>query len=720
MTAAKRRWAATFAILALGAAIRLVAWQRQPELSYDGAYYVRQADRLARLEYDFEGFPPGYPAAIALVRPVAGDPVRAARIVSLLAGLATLVLVHRGLAPALPPRWADAAAVFLAVHPDLARVHVETMSEPLYGLLLVAGFVLHARRRFAVSAACLGFAFCVRPEAVVPLLGLTAARWFETRRVPWSSLAGWVPVAAFAVVASITVGHPVLSPKQGQLDLGPGIGVRLDALAHSVRRCFPWILLLFALWFAARNRRTWLWAALPPIVLPLAFAVHVQERMLVPVVPFWTILALEWMRTLAPRLRAAVAGVALALFAFECAPGVRALLRPVPLSPHARRIGTLLRPHLQPGDRLAARFPMIAYFAGVDFVRPHALAYDALLDTLRSEGATHVAVVEDEVQRALPQFAPLLHDARFAAGEGRLSPVARVDAGPGGRTVLYRFAPSLLHAQVAIRDVRGACWRGEELVVARGDGDLHVLGQGDAPLARTPEIELEPQCRPGARRVVVCQVGAAGRWLAALDDAGNVTRWPATAGDDPTSPADAGDYILYVRRTQPPGIRALEVATGRVRDVRFRTADAPGTPPRAIAVRGRDVAVTFRGDDAAADAEVVVAVATWNAAGGDVVLDAQRGLGLPLADDAIAWVGDTDRLLVASRHGGQVTARSSVACVQPDGTIRRLTFAPAVVRQPRLDAAARLLFLGANDVLYTAQLAPAAFEVPQAMVFPPR
>jgi len=719
VTHVRRSWAVTAAVVALALAVRLVAWQRQPELGYDGTYYLRQAERLAHFDYDFVGFPPGYPLAIAIVRPLARDPVRAARLVSLVAGLATIVLVHRALAPALPPAWALGTAIVLALHPQQARADVETISEPLFGLLVVAALVWSARARFALACASLGVAFWVRPEAALPLAGLTLMHAIATRRVPWTALAGWVPVAVFALAASFAVGHPVLSPKQGQLDIDSDFVVRLRAMATAVASVFPWVVLPFVLWFAARVRRAWLWVALPPVLLPLAFAVHVQERLLLPALPFWIVLGAEWLQTLRPRLRVAAVVAAVAVFAPAAVRGARVLIAPEPLSPHAQALGTALRPYLRSDDRVSCRFPMIPYYGGAGFVRPRPFPYDAQLDSLRARGATHLLAVEDEMERALPQWARLFDDARFATAEGRLEPVARVDVGPGARAVLYRLAPPPITAVAVTAGVRGACWRGEVLVAAREDGDLHRVGADSTALVRTPQLELEPQAGAGAARVVLSQVQDDQRWIASLEDGDRLAAWPATAADDPASPADAGTHILYVRRRAPAGLRAVEIATGRIVPVQLAGLESDVARPLAVTARGRDIAITYQRKDATDPAARVVATALWPAqpAGSSIVLEGRWAVGVLLADDAACFVPGDDAVVITVRFGDGPAATSGLAVVRRDALLRRLSFGSARARKPQLAPGGRIAFLSGDATLQVGTLSAAALTTPAPLVF---
>ena len=84
--------------------VRLAICLLQPALTYDGTYYLRQAERLAHLRYSIVGFPPGYPLAVLAVAALVRDLIVSGRLVSLIAGAATVGLFHhwarRRLSPA--------------------------------------------------------------------------------------------------------------------------------------------------------------------------------------------------------------------------------------------------------------------------------------------------------------------------------------------------------------------------------------------------------------------------------------------------------------------------------------------------------------------------------------------------------------------------------------------------------------------------------------------
>jgi len=684
------------AIALLAAVVRLVAWIRQPELSYDGTYYLRQAERLLGGSYDFIGFPPGYPLAIAAARGVAGDWVHAGRGISFACGVAVAVLTLVWSRRWVPPAWAFAAALAVALHPHHARISVEVLSEPLYGCVLLLVVLLFESRRDAIAGLLSGFAFLIRPEGLLLYVGLIAVRAARTRRVPWSLLCGTALVAGYSILASRAVGHPVITPKQGQLDLGPEVAARAWILVQTLHACFPLLLVPGAIAIGIRRSPQLLAVFAATAAIPF-FTVHVQERIHLPALPLWIVLGCAWMAGLAPAPRRLVAIAAAILLGIGLAPGVRLLWNGFEMVPHARAIGTALRPHLQWQDRVAGRFPLVPYYAGAGFVRAPRLAiYPALMDSVLRAGATHLLVLEGEVLNVLPQLRPLFEDAAFVTSDSRIAAAATLDAPPGQRAILYRLSPAPLGDELAIvaTRARSTAWCGDGLVVASDDGDLHHAG-GDA-LVSTPENESEP-ARDGDG--IVCIQGSGesrviARWH---PGASSYERYEVTRADRPRSPTAVGEAILYVRCVPPIGLRVLDRSTGRVHPVRLQGLDADTAVPRAVTARGRSVAVTYVGPND--DEHRILATCEWpRDARGEVEMPGRWATSLQFADDAVAWLPEGDAI-VASLSIGDEAAASALCAVHRNGYVRRLSFDFPGARRPAL-AGTRVAFVDGSGAVH--------------------
>lgn len=173
-------------------------------------------------------FPPVYPLVSALVWLVAGDPFRAARVLSLLnvvftalAALAVSVFAERSLR--LPRTLALAAAALTALSVDLWRLALVPLSEPLYVLLLLAALWAAARAERAESGGWSGAVLVgvvlllvhVRTAGIAVALAAVIGLWWRGHRtravgVGAAILAGCLPWVVWSSSASRTIPTPLL------------------------------------------------------------------------------------------------------------------------------------------------------------------------------------------------------------------------------------------------------------------------------------------------------------------------------------------------------------------------------------------------------------------------------------------------------------------------------------------------------------------------------
>ena len=125
-------------------------------------------------------FPPLYPLLIGVTTPLAGSGEAAARLVSLLGGLAVVGAGYLAARRVFGDRVALLAGAVLALHPVLIALSVSTYSESLYlglaltGTLAVQQAVSRASWRAALLAGFLaGCAYLARPEGIILALGFS-------------------------------------------------------------------------------------------------------------------------------------------------------------------------------------------------------------------------------------------------------------------------------------------------------------------------------------------------------------------------------------------------------------------------------------------------------------------------------------------------------------------------------------------------------------------
>ncbi len=211
-----------FLMLAVGLVIRLVWWWTHAlVIENEGAEYARIADNwLAGDGYVglFGGrnvvFPPLYPGLIALASLVVGDAEIAARVVSLLAGLA-LIAGSYGVGREAFGEWTGRLAGWLtAIHPLAVALSVSAYSEGLAMALTVLAIYVTLRClrtwtswRAVVAGALVGLAYLTRPETLVfafvlaVVLGIAHAVMQRRGTVPAIRAGSLVLAGAFVVAA---------------------------------------------------------------------------------------------------------------------------------------------------------------------------------------------------------------------------------------------------------------------------------------------------------------------------------------------------------------------------------------------------------------------------------------------------------------------------------------------------------------------------------------
>jgi hypothetical protein len=192
-------------VLLVSTLVRLLAWQFHPIVSVDGTTYIRLARYLVGGPFIDTQQPPGYPALIALVLPLApaGDSVVAARLVDLVCGILLLIpffLMARRSFGAWP---AGIVTLLLGLTPLAIRYSVTTMSESPYVLFVLLSVLAATRKRDGLAGALSGIAFLVRPEGIVLPGALAVARGVKPRA--WLLLA--LGFLAFGAVPAILFNH---------------------------------------------------------------------------------------------------------------------------------------------------------------------------------------------------------------------------------------------------------------------------------------------------------------------------------------------------------------------------------------------------------------------------------------------------------------------------------------------------------------------------------
>ncbi len=210
-------------LIALSIAVRIPFLKSFDLVSYDGTYYIRQAESILAGAYRSGVFPIGYPAFIALFIPLVRDGVRAAQVVSALAGFGSLIVFYMLCGIYIKRSYAFIAGLVLACTPLFVRFSTTTMSESIYLFWILLGLLIFSRERDMPFGLSMGMAAVMRPEAlgvfaVLALLRIRGPRRFVT------VLATFIAVYSINVtVQSISARRLVIVNKTGAFGGGGGI-----------------------------------------------------------------------------------------------------------------------------------------------------------------------------------------------------------------------------------------------------------------------------------------------------------------------------------------------------------------------------------------------------------------------------------------------------------------------------------------------------------------
>jgi hypothetical protein len=215
----RTEWAALVALLAAGAALRWMAWERAVVLFNDGPRFLaisRAFDSGAWSAALGDAFHPLYPLLVAVthrLRGAADSPSAwedTAALVSVLAGTAAVGLLFGFLRDAFgrSPAWIGAG--LLAVHHRAVDYASDVQSDALYLALFAAGILLGWRAlrdrspgAAAGAGAASGLAYLTRPEGIGLALALAVTGLFERVRARGSREPGLVWLAALGLAALV-------------------------------------------------------------------------------------------------------------------------------------------------------------------------------------------------------------------------------------------------------------------------------------------------------------------------------------------------------------------------------------------------------------------------------------------------------------------------------------------------------------------------------------
>ncbi len=464
------------ALAAFALAIRIPLLLGAHFVTYDGTYYINQANALLHGSFGGGAFPIGYPLLIAPVMAIVRDGVLAAALVSLIASVAS-VLVFESLCRRRmrAPLAIFAAALFAAV-PLFARVSVLALSEPVYTLWVLLALHQFGRRSWATGLA-IGAAAATRPEAVAiaGVLGIA----YVVRVVRSRDAVRAVVTFALAFVLLYGASIAAMSVAHGRVTMLSRANAfrsvelpwqlrertvayegkeRVDAAMEDDRRDFDrgasyaevarefafgltkhLLLAIPILAVAGLAKRPDLVASmlLPLIVIPFFTEARGNVRWLVPYLAplvYYAISAVDAIRRQRARdiVCALVGALAIAAWWLDSAvlsTGIE------PEYQSTRDVAQRFATNVAPGDAIADRKPYFAFYAGARYVEIPAAPYDETIAALSKDGVRYLVAHDKTIDRLRPALRALVFDEAAVRGELRYRQVA---AEPSGELVYER------------------------------------------------------------------------------------------------------------------------------------------------------------------------------------------------------------------------------------------------------------------------------------------
>lgn len=423
------------ALVVAGLGLRIWAASLNVFPTVDGVFYLEQAGALVReARLPWSCFPPGWPALISLPALFLDrqDPLvllRAAQTMNVILGVLAAWLAYLMMRPRLGRGLALAGLAVLLFLPLQIVYSKNDLSEMSFTCVLLGAWLLVERRRQVGAGLLLGFAYLIRPEALLAAGGLVLWRWIGERRPPWRLIAPLVAVmlpyllyirlqtGAFDVTSKTVAVSLSLEAYPGWSYLGL-IGRNLGILLPKLAGILGLPLILAAVWGAIRDRGAWLWLLAP--LLPVPFIINpMDERFWVPYLPLLLLAAGLGARDLTARLKdrtgrprwtqAAVLVLLLSGLVFAARDDVYWIRRNGEAYYGLQAAGEWLRDRTDSETVVAAYKPYASYWAGCRFIKyPDDMDAAQLVTWARNSGAKYMVVNVKVTHHLLPALDPLL------------------------------------------------------------------------------------------------------------------------------------------------------------------------------------------------------------------------------------------------------------------------------------------------------------------------
>lgn len=425
-------------------------------VSYDGTYYINQAKALLGTVQFANSFPIGYPVFVAAALPLVGDGVRAAQIVSLLAGIGSLILFYVLAKHMVRRREAFIAGLILALTPLFVRLSLMTMSESIYIFWLILGLLMFAKGKDLAFGISMGIAAITRPEALGAFAVLAMLRRRGFKRFSVIAVSFVVVYSVNAVVLSSMLDQLILLPKSGFFGSSATPWIEREAwidfsgkeeadaeiakqdsetsVVSSYFKRFPHELRLIAhllpvvsllALYGIYRKRTFLLAAFVPFLFYPLFSKRTEIRLILPYIPVLILYAMIGVDSVRKERYRLVLYVFLALSTVVGLFVNRDQLEE-PVSEGyewAKPLGAEFEERIGPEDKIGDRKPFFAFYAGGHYTEIPIATYEEVIEHLAAEGVKYLVLHRKTIHHMRPALRPLLYDRAFINGELRFEQI---------------------------------------------------------------------------------------------------------------------------------------------------------------------------------------------------------------------------------------------------------------------------------------------------------
>lgn len=550
----KHRFSILLGLAAVSILIRIPFLETFDLVAYDGTFYIDIARMILSGSYRSSIFPIGYPVFIAAFIPLIGDDVRAAQAVSLLAGTGSVLVLYLLCRQFVTRSRAVLAGLIFACTPLYVRLSTTTLSESTYVFWVLVGLLYFSRKKDIPAGLGFGMAAITRPEALGIVGVLSILRLKMPKRLLALLLGFIIPYSVNVTVQSVAADRLVLIPKTKLLGTSatrwrlreqtlefaskdrllerieretPERSIIEDYTSRLpndlfmlVKHATPFIVLLAL--YAFFKRRSFVLALFAPLPFFPFFTFRGEPRFVYPYIPgilLYAIIGLESVRKRTMRVALTV------LLCISAAAGIvlnrDQLIQPVSDGfQWAKRIGRTFRGRISPGDRIADRKPLFAFYAGGEYFEIPIAPIDKTLAYLASNNVEYLVLHGKTIQMMRPQLLPMIQNPMFVRSElryGRIfaqqdvivcqkqrdsDPLTRRQLTPPSEDVLYGPCWSPDGTRIAVRTIS-----------AVGEGSLHLVSTLDGHTERTLAVTAfdDPIAwAPGSDRIAFAGKDTAG------------------------------------------------------------------------------------------------------------------------------------------------------------------------------------------------------------------